>query len=37
MSSGMPFKNSISLTDPCGPPSPLAPLSETTMIRVFSR
>ncbi len=37
MSSGMPFMNSISLTDPSGPPSPLAPLSETTMIIVFSR
>ena len=37
MSSGMPFANSISLTEPSGPPSPLAPLSETTMIIVFSR
>ena len=37
MSSGMPFMNSISLTEPSGPPSPLAPLSETTMIIVFSR
>ena len=37
MSSGMPFMNFISLTEPSGPPSPLAPLSETTMTRVFSR
>jgi hypothetical protein len=37
MSSGMPFANFISLTDPSGPPSPLAPLSETTITIVFSR
>ena len=37
MSSGMPFMNIISLTEPSGPPSPLAPLSETSMIRVLSR
>ena len=36
MSSGMPFKNLFSLTEPLGPPSPLAPLSETRMIIVFS-
>ena len=29
---GMPLANFISLTEPFGPPSPLAPLSETTMI-----
>jgi hypothetical protein len=32
----MPLKNFISLTEPSGPPSPLAPLSETTKMRVFS-
>ena len=37
MSSGMPLKNMFSLTDPSGPPSPLAPLSETTITSVFSR
>jgi len=37
MSSGMPFANFISLTDPSGPPSPLAPLSDTTITIVFSR
>ena len=37
MSSGMPLANIISLTDPFGPPSPLAPLSDTTMTMVFSR
>ena len=30
MSSGMPLANFISLTEPLGPPSPLAPLSETS-------
>ena len=33
----MPLKNLFSLTDPFGPPSPLAPLSDTTMTMVFSR
>ena len=37
MSSGMPLANFISLTDPFGPPSPLAPLSDTTITMVFSR
>ncbi len=37
MSSGMPLANFISLTDPFGPPSPLAPLSETRMTSVLSR
>ena len=37
MSSGMPLKNLFSLTDPFGPPSPLAPLSDTRMTMVFSR
>ena len=37
MSSGIPLANFISLTEPLGPPSPLAPLSETTMTMVFSR
>ena len=37
MSSGMPLENLFSLTDPSGPPSPLAPLSDTRMIMVFSR
>ena len=32
----MPLANFISLTEPFGPPSPLAPLSETTTTRVFS-
>ena len=31
-SSGTPLANFISLTEPFGPPSPLAPLSETTTI-----
>ena len=29
------MKNRFSLTEPCGPPSALAPLSLTTMISVF--
>ena len=37
MSSGMPLANLFSLTEPLGPPSPLAPLSETTTTIVFSR
>ncbi len=37
MSSGMPLMNLYSLTDPLGPPSPLAPLSDTRITRVFSR
>ena len=37
MSSGMPLANSISFTEPSGPPSPLAPLSDTTITIVFSR
>ena len=37
MSSGIPLANLFSLTDPFGPPSPLAPLSETRMTIVFSR
>ena len=37
MSSGIPLANLFSLTDPFGPPSPLAPLSETTITIVFSR
>ena len=32
----MPLANFISLTEPFGPPSPLAPLSDTTTTRVFS-
>jgi hypothetical protein len=36
MSSGTPLKNLFSLTEPFGPPSPLAPLSETRTISVFS-
>ena len=36
MSSGMPLKNLFSLTEPLGPPSPLAPLSETSITMVFS-
>jgi len=34
--SGTPLKNRHSLNEPLGPPSPLAPLSDTTMIRVLS-
>ena len=37
MSSGMPFMDFISLTEPSGPPSPLAPLSETTTMSVSRR
>ena len=37
MSSGMPLANLLSFTEPSGPPSPLAPLSETRTISVFSR
>ena len=37
MSSGTPLKNLFSLTDPFGPPSAEAPLSETTITSVFSR
>ena len=37
MLSGMPFANNISLTEPSGPPSPLAPLSDTRITSVFSR
>ena len=37
MSSGTPLKSLFSLTDPFGPPSPLAPLSETKTTIVFSR
>ena len=37
MSSGIPFIIRISLTEPFGPPSPLAPLSETRTTIVFSR
>ncbi len=33
----MPLNILFSLTEPSGPPSPLAPLSETTITRVFSR
>ena len=33
----MPLNSRFSLTDPLGPPSPLAPLSDTSMTRVFSR
>ena len=36
-SSGTPLNSLFSLTDPSGPPSPLAPLSETTTTRVLSR
>ena len=36
MSSGTLLKNRISLKVPLGPPSPLPPLSETTMTIVFS-
>ena len=32
----MPLANFISLTEPLGPPSPDAPLSETTTIMVLS-
>ena len=35
--SGMPFANFISLTEPFGPPSPDAPLSDTSTTIVFSR
>ena len=35
--SGMPFAMLFSFTDPFGPPSPLAPLSEINRISVFSR
>ena len=35
--SGIPLKNLFSLTDPFGPPSPLAPLSDTSTTIVFSR
>jgi hypothetical protein len=31
----MPLKNLFSLTEPSGPPSPLAPLSETRTTMVF--
>ena len=34
--SGMPLKNLFSLTEPFGPPSPLAPLSETRTTMVLS-
>jgi hypothetical protein len=34
--SGTKLKNWFSLTDPVGPPSALAPLSDRTMIRVLS-
>ena len=34
--SGMPLKNLFSLTEPFGPPSPLAPLSETSTTIVLS-
>jgi hypothetical protein len=34
--SGMPLKNLFSLTEPLGPPSPLAPLSETSITMVLS-
>ena len=37
MLSGIPLANSISLTDPSGPPSPLAPLSDTRITIVLSR
>ena len=37
MSSGMPLNSLFSFTDPFGPPSPLAPLSETRMTMVLSR
>ncbi len=36
MSSGMPLMNLFSFSEPFGPPSPLAPLSETNTIIVFS-
>ena len=36
MSSGMPLMNLFSFSEPFGPPSPLAPLSETSTIIVFS-
>jgi hypothetical protein len=34
--SGIPLKNFASLKEPFGPPSPLEPLSETTMMIVSS-
>ncbi len=34
--SAMPLKKRHSLNEPFGPPSPLAPLSETTTISVLS-
>ena len=37
MLSGIPLANTFSLTDPSGPPSPLAPLSDTRITIVFSR
>ena len=37
MLSGRPFRNFISFTDPFGPPSPDAPLSDTSTTSVFSR
>ncbi len=33
----MPLNSLFSFTDPLGPPSPLAPLSDTRMTIVFSR
>ena len=36
MGSGSPLKNLFSLTEPLGPPSPEAPLSETSTISVLS-
>ncbi len=36
MVSGMPLKNLFSLTEPFGPPSPDAPLSETRTMTVLS-
>ena len=36
MVSGIPLKNLFSLTDPFGPPSPEAPLSETRTMIVLS-
>ena len=37
MLSGSPFAKMFSFTDPLGPPSPLAPLSDTRITMVFSR
>ena len=34
--SGTPLKNLFSLTEPFGPPSPEAPLSDTSTMIVFS-